>query len=141
LVAHDETTTIHGFECRLYTMRVDHVHELQLWLTDSPQYPPFFLLTTESPLRFHISDPVRDWPHTVRSEGLFPLLVELRTSDPEGVFGASREDTEFARHSRGDSGAQPVIRARWEVHAIEHAAPDPELFEIPGIYLQITSRY
>jgi hypothetical protein len=116
LIPHTETLTLHGHLCLRHTLRLDHSLELELWLTNSPELPPFYLLTSDGPPRFGAADPHGNWPHLVRQAGKFPLLTILR-------------------EAAATNPPAPRECARWEVISIAPAMPDPELFKHPDHFL------
>ena len=128
LTAHEEIREIHGHSCQRHTLMLDRSLELELWLAQSPDLPPFYLLIWEGPQPFGHSDLLQDWSHLIRQTGKFPLLATLRHKEPQHHpgFELVEEDREPAHES-------PEL-ARWEILSIDPATPDTQLFEKPENY-------
>jgi hypothetical protein len=124
LIAQKETRTIHGLACVRHVLRLDRSQELELWLTASPELPPFYLLTWDGPPRFGPRHSLQEWPHRIREAGKFPMLAILRevaTSHPPLPDGAIPPP--------------PKEQARWEVLEIKTATSSPDFFKMPENFL------
>ncbi len=132
LAAHDETRVMLGYPCRRHTLVMDASLEMDLWLADSPDFPPFHLLTWDGPPPFGPRNPLREWPHIVRRQEQFPLLAVLRAVEPRMSPVPGKAWEEGAGEAREAPASQEI--ARWEVVALSLVQPDPALFEIPEGY-------
>lgn len=131
LTAHEESREIHGHTCTRHTLTLGSSLELELWLAESSDLSPFYLLTWDGPPHFGHNDLLQDWPHLIRKAGKFPLLATLREAERQDDFHDFHEELETPE-TKPD---RPEI-ARWEIISIEPATPDPNLFDHPENFFQ-----
>ena len=79
----DQTRTIQGMECTLYTLS-DHGQNFAIWATNDSVLFPFRLLQRDYMSR-HFGPPMLEeqWVELLRNKSLFPLEATLR-SEPGG---------------------------------------------------------
>jgi hypothetical protein len=130
LKTHSETRRLHGHTCTRHTVVLDPSLELEVWLAESPDLPPFYLLLREGPPQFGQNELLLDWPHLIRNSRKFPLLAILReipTPDPI---------PEIENLEPAPPQPEPRELARWEVTSIAPASPEDALFTIPANFFQ-----
>jgi hypothetical protein len=130
LKTHPETRTLHGHTCTRHTLVLDASLELELWLAESPDLPPFYLLLREGPPQFGQNDLLLDWPHLIRNARKFPLLAILREIPTPDPF------PEIENAEPAPPQPEPPELARWEVTSIAPANPEDSRFTHPANFFQ-----
>lgn len=130
LTGHPETREIHGHTCHRFTLAAESDTEIELWLCDDPDFPPFHLL------RAHPHGPgipIHPWESLVRQAGKFPFLIIHRQIPPE-LPDLPPGHPALSRPNKQEDKDETII-AQWEITGIQHTKPDPAAFAVPAGFL------